>query len=201
MNHRIHGTPTEKPETWTDESYVDLFPKEKLVYLTSDSPNTLEYSPDDIYIIGASSESIIDTKQSLKYAEQQGIRHAKLPLKETIGLELDLQPNVVVPILLDYRRHRDWFYALRWIYPALFMRVLINTAYTYQQEYTYLTHRKLYPSSYETELGLMTPTKYREEYKRYMSYAPKSEIRVQSMKYSKVKEQYRKFMNMGHQYL
>ena len=195
MQNRITGFPLPKPETWTDESYLDLFPKEKLLYLTSDSPNTLEYSPDDIYIIGANCDTIQDTKQSLKKAEKQGIRHARLPMKETIGLNLDLVPNVIVPILLDYRRHRDWFYAFRWLYPKHFMKVLMYTAYTYKQEYTYLTHRKLHPWGYETEMGLMTPTKYREEYKRYMSYAPQSEIRVQSMKYQKRHENYLKVSN------
>jgi mitochondrial ribonuclease P protein 1 len=36
------------------ESYMDIFPKENLVYLTPHCRNDLmEYNPDDVYIVGA----------------------------------------------------------------------------------------------------------------------------------------------------
>ena len=184
----IHGL---KPETWTEKSYMDLFPREKLLYLTSDSPNTLEYSPDDIYIIGASSNSMT-RNTSVNFAKENDIRHAKFPMKETIGLDLDLPLYTCALILMDYRKSRDWFYAFRWLYPTYFLRVLAySKAYTYKQEYTYLTHRKLYPEDINNPLGLMNPQVYRAEYERYMSYAPKSDLEVISSKYNHELNQYK----------
>lgn len=42
------------PLNLSEKSYLDAFPKEKLVYLTPHCRNDLvEYNPDDVYIIGA----------------------------------------------------------------------------------------------------------------------------------------------------
>lgn len=43
------------------ESYLNLFPKEKLVYLTPHCRNDLVYDPNDIYIIGAMVDKVSDT--------------------------------------------------------------------------------------------------------------------------------------------
>jgi len=59
-----------------------------------------------------------------------------------------------------------------------------SKTYTYKQEYTYLTHRKLHPEHIQSYLGMMTPQEYRSEYERYMSYAPKSDLEVMSNKYN-----------------
>ena len=177
----IHGL---RPETWTEKSYMDLFPREKLLYLTSDSPNILEYSPDDIYVIGASS-NFATRNTSLNFARKNNIRHAKFPMSETIGLDIDVPLYTCALVLMDYRRSRDWFYAFRWLYPSYFLRVLAySKTYTYKQEYTYLTHRKLHPEHIQSYLGMMTPQEYRSEYERYMSYAPKSDLEVMSNKYN-----------------
>ena len=176
----IHGL---NPETWTGQSYLDLFPREKLVYLTSDSPNLMEYSPDDVYIFGGSANSMI-RNQSLDRAEQSGIRHAKFPMKETIGLHVDLPLYTSVLVLTDYRKSKDWFYAFRWLNSSFYLRVLAYSyTYTYKQEYTYLTHRKLQPDKINTYNGIMTPQQYRSEFERYMSLAPKSDLQVRSNKY------------------
>ena len=70
----------------TRQSYMDLFPKNKLVYLSKSSNDTMyEYDPDTLYIIG----SLIDTVHADKHkfmsynqAKKDGIRCQRLPLTE-----------------------------------------------------------------------------------------------------------------------
>lgn len=72
----------------TEDTYLEEFPKEKIVYLTSDSDNVLdELSKDDVYIIGG----LVDHNRYKgichENAEKAGIRHARLPIKENIVLK------------------------------------------------------------------------------------------------------------------
>lgn len=70
------GSPTEIHS----ECFMELFPKERLVMLTSDSANVLKYNSNDIYIVGG----IVDFGRSdpltLAKAKKLGIRTARLPL-------------------------------------------------------------------------------------------------------------------------
>lgn len=76
----------------TSRSHLDLFPSHRLVYLSSDSPNDLGYDvcvdvdslSDTVFVIGGLNES--PKGMSLAKAEQQGIKHARLPMKRHIGL-------------------------------------------------------------------------------------------------------------------
>ena len=99
------------------ESYLDLFPKEKLVYLSPDSDQVLnEYNVDDIYIIGG----IVDKRQhqpaTYMKARQDGIRSARLPIDEHVlwaqGAKY-LCLNHVIAILHDVSISGDWRSALR----------------------------------------------------------------------------------------
>lgn len=62
------------------ECFTELFPKDRLVMLTPDSDQVLEYNADDIYIVGG----IVDFGRSdpltLAKAKKLGIRSARLPL-------------------------------------------------------------------------------------------------------------------------
>lgn len=62
------------------ECFTELFPKDRLVMLTPDSNQVLEYNADDIYIVGG----IVDFGRSdpltLAKAKKLGIRSARLPL-------------------------------------------------------------------------------------------------------------------------
>ena len=74
------------PEKLTTKSYLDLFPRKRLVYLSPDSKEVLwKYNPDDVYIIGGLVDLDYKSKESLAIAKQQGIRHARLPMGETLG--------------------------------------------------------------------------------------------------------------------
>ncbi|XP_074604706.1 uncharacterized protein LOC141858004 [Brevipalpus obovatus] len=63
------------------QSYLDIFPKENLVYLTAHTDNIIEFNKEDIYIIGAMVD--IGTKEPLSAikAEKEGLRMAKLPIE------------------------------------------------------------------------------------------------------------------------
>ena len=85
--------------------------KEKLVYLTADSENTIsELDPSDVYIIGG----IVDRNRypllTLKRANEQGIRHAKLPIGDHVKLNTSavLTVNQVFQIMGQQFEYRDW---------------------------------------------------------------------------------------------
>ena len=80
-SHSIRKHLKRIPVTVTDKHYLDFLPKNKLVYLSPNSPNILHhYSSDNIYIIGG----IVDTAEKLPLtyakAKREGIRTARLPL-------------------------------------------------------------------------------------------------------------------------
>ncbi|EPY51877.1 tRNA m(1)G methyltransferase Trm10 [Schizosaccharomyces cryophilus OY26] len=97
----------------TTNSYLEEFvnEKEKMVYLSADSDETLhELKEDEIYIIGALVDknrykNICDEK-----AKSQGIRTAKLPIGEYIRMSdrKVLTVNHVFEILSLWLEHRDW---------------------------------------------------------------------------------------------
>ena len=71
----------------TSQSYTDIFPKNKLVYLSKDSKRVMtEYDPEKVYIIG----NIIDTAceddayASYTQARKDGIECLRLPIDENI---------------------------------------------------------------------------------------------------------------------
>jgi len=67
----------------TRKLYIDLFDKNRLIYLTPDSPNEMTYFDHDaIYILGGIYDD--ENKQPLTYekAIRQNIRHQKLPLEK-----------------------------------------------------------------------------------------------------------------------
>ena len=90
--------------------------KDKLVYLTSDSDNTLEHLDDSkIYVIGG----IVDRNRlkcaTLNRAKELGIATAKLPISQHLKLFSTkvLTTNHVFEILLKYRENNnDWKQAL-----------------------------------------------------------------------------------------
>ena len=70
-----------------DEQEGQKMDKSKLVYLTADSPNNItELDPSDIYIIGGIVDRNRYVRLTLDRANEQGIRHAKLPIGEYVQL-------------------------------------------------------------------------------------------------------------------
>jgi len=103
-----------------EKSYLDLFPKERLVYLTADSDDSIQaLDENDIYIIGG----IVDKNRykgiCLKKAQEQGIRTARLPIDSFMDLKTRkvLTVNQVYEILLNWTVERDWAKAFDAIIP------------------------------------------------------------------------------------
>ena len=64
-----------------EDSFYDIFPREKLVYLSPEAPKLKDYNPDDIYIIGG----LLDLEQShssYEKATELGIRCGSLPIDD-----------------------------------------------------------------------------------------------------------------------
>ena len=103
-----------------EKSYLDLFPKENLIYLSPDAEEPLiNYNCDDIYIVGGLVDRAHATKKrGLTYnkAQDEGIRMARLPLNEYIMWKSghkQLYVNHVFQILNDFSLTRDMQYALK----------------------------------------------------------------------------------------
>lgn len=70
------------------EGYLDLFDHKTIVYLTSDSDNVLnELEPHTVYIIGGLVDHNHQKGLTLKRAQENGLRTARLPLGEHIEMK------------------------------------------------------------------------------------------------------------------
>jgi tRNA (guanine9-N1)-methyltransferase len=117
------------PEQWSkrafdcsEKSLMEMHPdKSKLVYLTSDSENTVQHLEDDkMYVIGG----IVDRNRlkcaAIGQAESMGIATAKLPITDYLDLVTTkvLTCNHVFEILLKYRQNgNDWKKAMLDVLP------------------------------------------------------------------------------------
>ena len=69
------------PLSVSSENYTDIYPRERLVYLTPNSDNVLDtFDHDDIYIIGSIVDKSIVKPFTFAKAKSEKIRTAKLPL-------------------------------------------------------------------------------------------------------------------------
>jgi len=144
------------PVEITEKHQLDLFPKEKLVYLSPDSRNDLmRYNDDDIYVIGGIIDKGDDRAPlTLANAKKERIRHARFPMKKVIGVSADLNVETCVAIMNDLKASQDWFYALRWV-PARFFANRLRTGHSYnnkaynleEQKLQYRAHKALSPTS------------------------------------------------------
>jgi tRNA (guanine9-N1)-methyltransferase len=92
-----------------------------LVYLTSDAEETIEtLDPNCAYIIGG----IVDRNKfkgaTYNKAVAQGVRTAKLPIKENfdLGATHILTVNHVYGILLNFAKYQDWRQAIKEVLPS-----------------------------------------------------------------------------------
>ena len=82
LNLRFPGI-KDHPITVTDKSYLDLYPKEKLVYLTPNSPEELDFIDSDmVYIVGALVDKAKEEPLAYAKAKREGIRSARFPLEK-----------------------------------------------------------------------------------------------------------------------
>ncbi|NWH25638.1 tRNA methyltransferase 10 homolog C [Grus americana] len=105
--------------TVTDQCYTDVFPKDKLIYLTADSPKVMKtFDHDKIYIVGSMVDRSIKTGVSLARAKRLGLETAALPLEKYLlwntGAK-NLTLDQMMQILLTLKDTGDWKKALEFV--------------------------------------------------------------------------------------
>ncbi|XP_047110883.1 mitochondrial ribonuclease P protein 1 homolog [Schistocerca piceifrons] len=130
------------PLNLTENSYLDLFPKDKIVYLTPHCREELiNYDHEAVYVIGAVVDKSSLGPVSLAKAKREGVKMAKLPLDRYLtwgaGSGKSLTLNQMIQILLEIKTSGDWGKALSFV-PR---RKLITTA---ERETAFLKGRNNY---------------------------------------------------------
>ncbi|XP_067171861.1 tRNA methyltransferase 10 homolog B isoform X3 [Apteryx mantelli] len=106
----------------TQESYLDLFPLDTIVYLTPDSENVLEdIDPKKVYILGGLVDESIHKKLTLQRARDQSLQTARLPIREYMVKTINtknyhsetLAINQVFDVLSTYYETQNWPAALK----------------------------------------------------------------------------------------
>ncbi|NWJ06338.1 TM10B methyltransferase, partial [Crypturellus undulatus] len=106
----------------TEESYLDLFPLDAIIYLTPDSENVLEdIDPKKVYILGGLVDESIHKKLTLQKARDQSLQTARLPIREYMVKTINtknyhsetLAINQVFDVLSTYYKTRSWPAALK----------------------------------------------------------------------------------------
>lgn len=106
------------PFNITDKSYLDLFPHERLVYLTPHCNNDLEeFNPDDVYIVGAMVDKSCQDAVSLGKAKKHGLRMARLPLDRYFQFKTgkSLTIDQMVQILLELKTSNSFEKAFEYV--------------------------------------------------------------------------------------
>ncbi|XP_040439094.1 tRNA methyltransferase 10 homolog C [Falco naumanni] len=105
--------------TVTDQCYTEVFPKDKLIYLTADSPKVMKtFDHDKIYIVGSMVDKSIKPGLSLARAKRLGLETAALPLDKYLlwntGAK-NLTLDQMMHILLTLKDTGDWKKALEFV--------------------------------------------------------------------------------------
>ncbi|XP_076974644.1 tRNA methyltransferase 10 homolog C [Tamandua tetradactyla] len=105
--------------TATEKSYVDLFPKDSLIYLTADSPNVMTtFKHDKIYIIGSFVDRNMQRGTTLANAKRLKLATECLPLDKYLQWESgnkNLTLDQVMRILLCLKNNGSWEEALKFV--------------------------------------------------------------------------------------
>ncbi|KAF4532359.1 hypothetical protein B566_EDAN003663 [Ephemera danica] len=106
------------PLNISEKSYLDVFPRKDLVYLTPHCRTELqEFDHNAVYVIGGMVDKVNCEPLSLAKAKREGLCMAKLPLDTYLqwggGSGKSLTINQMVSIMLDMHTSEDWKFALR----------------------------------------------------------------------------------------
>ncbi|NXE29026.1 TM10B methyltransferase, partial [Ardeotis kori] len=107
----------------TEESYLDLFPLDAIVYLTPDSENGKYFNidPHKVYVLGGLVDESIHKKLTLQRAQEKSLQTARLPIREYMVKTVNtknyhsetLAINQVFDVLSTYYETRSWSAALK----------------------------------------------------------------------------------------
>ncbi|TGZ32299.1 tRNA methyltransferase 10 homolog A [Temnothorax longispinosus] len=93
------------------ESYINVYPKDKIIYLTSESKNVIERLEHDcVYVIGGLVDHNAHKGMCHKLAVEAGVRHGRLPLDKFLQMEARkvLTIDHVFEILLKISEGDTW---------------------------------------------------------------------------------------------
>ncbi|OCT97773.1 tRNA methyltransferase 10 homolog B isoform X1 [Xenopus laevis] len=106
----------------TENSFLDVFPLETVVYLTPDSDNALEdVDPEKVYVIGGLVDESVQKKLTYHKAKDHELQTARLPIQEYMVKNINMKNfhseilaiNQVFDVLSTYYRTRSWVEALQ----------------------------------------------------------------------------------------
>ncbi|XP_074260547.1 LOW QUALITY PROTEIN: tRNA methyltransferase 10 homolog C [Saimiri boliviensis] len=105
--------------TATEKSYVDLFSKDSIIYLTADSPNVMTtFRHDKVYIIGSFVDKTMQPGKSLAKAKRLKLATERLPLDKylqwSVGTK-NLTLDQMMRILLCLKNTGNWEEALKFV--------------------------------------------------------------------------------------
>nr|CAD7393554.1 unnamed protein product [Timema cristinae] len=103
------------------ESYMDIFDKNELIYLSSDSDNIITTLDDNkVYIIGGLVDHNSQKGLTLQIANDKGIAHAQLPIREYLEMRTTKVLSIVhvFEILLAVTEGSPWKEALLNVLPS-----------------------------------------------------------------------------------
>lgn len=124
MKHLLKLVPSlynpDFPINITPKSYLDLYPREKLIYLTPHCKNEMShFDSDRIYIVGCLVDKGDSRPHSMAKAKKENIQMAKLPLDRYLnfggGSGKSLTLNAMIAILVELKTHGDWDRALQFV--------------------------------------------------------------------------------------
>ncbi|XP_008072646.1 mitochondrial ribonuclease P protein 1 [Carlito syrichta] len=105
--------------TVTEKSYVDLFPKDNIIYLTADSPNVMTtFRHDKVYIVGSFVDKNMQPGTSLAKAKRLKLATECLPLDKYLQWDVgtkNLTLDQMMRILLCLKNTGSWEEALKFV--------------------------------------------------------------------------------------
>ncbi|XP_014236932.1 tRNA methyltransferase 10 homolog A [Trichogramma pretiosum] len=102
------------------QNYLDIFPKDKIVYLTSESDNVIEkLDHDNIYVIGGLVDHNSQKGLCHKLAVENGVKHGRLPLDHYLQMKARkvLTIDHVFEIILRVTEGKSWQEAFLQVLP------------------------------------------------------------------------------------
>nr|CAG4637335.1 EOG090X0D3U [Ceriodaphnia reticulata] len=104
-----------------DKHYTEIFPKDKIVYLTSESENVIDKIEEDgVYVIGGLVDHNSQKGLCHRLALEKGLRHGRLPIGEHIDMKTRkvLTIDHVFHIMVNICNGQNWKDALLEVMPA-----------------------------------------------------------------------------------
>lgn len=106
------------------ECFTELFPKDRLVYITPDCETDLvDVNHQDIYVIGSISSIHESREVVLAQAKQSGVRMARLPIEHFLTWNYGdkaLTPSELLMVLLGIKASGSWETAFQYLNSSKF---------------------------------------------------------------------------------